>query len=51
MWTLVDDNNTIQVRASLNASTQQDEIRQLIAALEKRLTKEPTDERTPVADV
>jgi hypothetical protein len=41
MWTLVDDDNdTIQVRASLNVNTQQDEIRNLIAALEKRLTKE-----------
>jgi hypothetical protein len=41
MWTLVDDvNDTIHVRASLNVNTQQDEIRNLIAALEKRLTKE-----------
>ena len=41
MWTLVDDvNDTIQVRASLNVNTQQDEIRNLITALEKRLTKE-----------
>ena len=51
MWTLVDDNNTIQVRASLNASTQQDEIRQLIAALEKRLTKETLDDRPAATDV
>ena len=53
MWTLVDDDNDIiQVRASINASTQQDELRKLIAALEKRLTKERlTDERTPATDV
>ena len=52
MWTLVDDdNNTIQVRASLNASTQQDEIRKLIAALEKSLTKEPADDRPATTDV
>ena len=52
MWTLVDDDDVIQVRASLDASTQQDEIRKLIAALEKRLPKEKlTDERAPIADV
>ena len=52
MWTLVDDDNdVIQVRASLNASTQQDEIRKLIAALEKRLTKEPADDRPAATDV
>ena len=52
MWTLVDDDNDIiQVRASLHLLRDLEELRKLITALEKRLTKEPTDERTPVADV
>jgi F0F1-type ATP synthase delta subunit len=52
MWTLVDDaDNVIQVRASLNTKLQQDELRKLIAALEKRLTKEPHDDRPATTDV
>lgn len=39
-WTLVDDiGPTIHVRAILHVDKQQDEIRALITALEKRLTK------------
>jgi len=52
MWTLVDDDNdTIQVRASLSLLRDLEELRKLIAALEKRLTKEIPHERTPAADV
>ena len=53
MWTLVDDiNDTINVRAVLHVPSQQGEIRALIAALEKRLTKEKTDDSgTALADV
>jgi hypothetical protein len=52
MWTIVDDDNdVIHVRASLSLLRDLEELRKLIAALEKRLTKETTDERTPAADV
>ena len=48
-WTVADDeNNTIHVRAIID-SDQQNELRDLIASLKKRL-KEPPDER-PDADV
>ena len=51
-WTLVDDSDRIHVRAIIDTKTGANEIRDLITALEKRLTKEYlTDERTPVADV
>jgi cytochrome c-type biogenesis protein CcmH/NrfG len=51
MWTVVDEeNDIIHVRAIIHADAQQDELRKLIAALEKRLTKEPTDVR-PTPDV
>jgi hypothetical protein len=50
-WTITpDDNDTIHVRAIINVSTQQHELRSLIASLEKRLTKENTD-ATGSADV
>lgn len=39
-WTVVDDDDVIQVRASIK---DQEELRALIAALEKRLTKENPD--------
>lgn len=43
-YTVVDDDVVIQVRASIDRDTQQDELRALIAALEKRLKKEtPND--------
>jgi hypothetical protein len=53
-WTVTDDDNDIiQVRASINVQTQQDELRDLIYALDRRLrvpdatillpTKEPTN--------
>ena len=53
MWTLTDDDSDIiNIRAVLHVSTQQDEIRNLIAALEKRLTKEKlTDDPTGSAVV
>lgn len=44
-WTIADDDNVIHIRAVLNLETDKDEIRQLIAALEKRLTRESPDER------
>ena len=52
-WTLThEDNDVVHVRAVIDLKTQSNEIRDLITALEKRLTKEYlTDERTPVADV
>jgi hypothetical protein len=50
-WTISTGDTKIHVRAIIDMATQQDEIRKLIAALEKRLTKENPDERTPVADV
>ncbi len=43
-WTLTDDNDIINIRAIIDTKTQQDELRDLIAALEKRLIKENTDE-------
>ena len=43
-WTLTDDNDIINIRAIIDTKTQQEELRDLIAALEKRLTKENTDE-------
>lgn len=49
MWTLSTDNDTINVRAVIDVKTQQHEIRDLITALEKRITEEKTDERS--ADV
>ena len=51
-WTLasgIDD--IIELRAIIDTKTQQDEIRKLIAALEKRLTKEPADDRPAATDV
>jgi hypothetical protein len=39
-WTVTDDDEVIQVRASVK---DQEELRALIAALEKRLTKENPD--------
>ena len=42
-WTVVNDAPLIQVRASINVETQQEEIRNLIAALEQRLTRKETD--------
>lgn len=45
-YTVVDDGDTIQVRASIDRNKQQDELRALIAALEKRLPKEPLHERS-----
>ena len=51
-WTLThEDNAVVHVRAVIDLKTQSNEIRDLITALEKRLPKEPADERTPVADV
>jgi hypothetical protein len=51
-WTVVNDTlERIHVRAIIDLKTENYEIRQLIAALEKRLTKENTDERTPASDV
>ena len=51
-WTLThEDNAVVHVRAVIDLKTQSNEIRDLITALEKRLSKENTDERTPVADV
>jgi hypothetical protein len=47
-WTLTDDDDSkdvINVRAVISTVHQQDQLRNLIAALEKRLTKETTDER------
>ena len=50
-WTVVDDESkTIHVRAIIHADAQQDELRKLITALEKRLAKEPGDVR-PTPDV
>ena len=50
-WTLVDDTiDRIHVRAIIDTKTEANEIRDLITALEKRLTKEPADVR-PDADV
>jgi hypothetical protein len=47
-WTLVDDTiDRIHVRAIIDTKTEANEIRDLIAALEKRLTKEESNERTP----
>ncbi len=43
-WTLTDDNDIINIRAIIDTNTQQDELRDLIAALEKHLTKENTNE-------
>jgi len=43
-WTLTDDYDIINIRAIIDTKTQQEELRDLIAALEKRLTKENTDE-------
>jgi hypothetical protein len=51
-WTLTTEFETIHVRAIINTATQQDEIRHLIAALEKRLTKENLpNERPAPSDV
>ena len=36
-WTVVDDDGVIQIRASIDPKTQQDQLRDLIVALEKRL--------------
>jgi hypothetical protein len=48
MWTVVDEeNDIIHVRAIIHADAQQNELRKLIAAPEKRLTKETTDVRPP----
>jgi hypothetical protein len=47
-WTLTDDDDgkdVINVRAVISTVHQQDQLRNLIAALEKRLTKEKPDER------
>jgi Spy/CpxP family protein refolding chaperone len=46
MWTLTDDDNDIiNVRAILSTVHQQDQIRNLITALEQRLPKEPPHDR------
>ena len=51
-WIVTDDiNDTINVRAVLHVPSQQGEIRELIAALEKHLTEEKNDERPAPADV
>ena len=51
-WTLThEDNAVVHVRAVIDLKTQSNEIRDLITELEKRLSKENTDERTPVANV
>ena len=42
-WVVTDDNDAVNVRAIIDVKTQQEELRELIAALEKRLTKENTD--------
>ena len=36
-WTVTEDGNVIQVRASIDVETQQDELHAFIEALEKRL--------------
>ena len=36
-WTVVDDDGVIQIRASINTKTQQDELLTLIEKLQKRL--------------
>ncbi len=43
-WIITDDEDIINIRAIIDTKTQQDELRYLIAALEKHLTKENTDE-------
>lgn len=42
-WTVVDDDPLIQVRATIHHEHDQEELRKLIAALEKRITKKETD--------
>jgi hypothetical protein len=46
-WTVVDDDDVIQVRASINAVSQVDELENLIAALIRRLPKQekPSDDQ------
>jgi hypothetical protein len=41
MWTLTPEDDIINVRAIISVVHQQDQLQNLIAALEKRLTKEP----------
>lgn len=36
-WTVVDDDDVIQVRASINTKSQQDELLALVESLQKRL--------------
>jgi hypothetical protein len=55
-WTVTDhpidaQQHLIHVQAMLDVNTQQDEIRDLIIALEKRLTKENQNDRPAPADV
>lgn len=47
-WTVADDDNKIHVRAIIDRETEQEELRNLIAALEKRVDKkEPPDGQQP----
>lgn len=46
-YTVVDDGDMIQVRASIHRETEKDELRDLIAALEKRLNEETDNDRSP----
>lgn len=46
-WTIVDDDPLIQVRATIHREHDQEELRKLIAALEKRITSKETDNERP----
>lgn len=46
-WTVVDDDPLIQVRATIHREHNQEELRNLIAALEKRITKKEPDNDRP----
>lgn len=48
-WTVVDDDPVIQVRAAIHCERDQEELRNLITALEKRITKKETDHERPAA--
>lgn len=47
-WTVVDDDLLIQIRATIHCEHDQEELINLITALEKRITKKETDHEQPV---
>ena len=46
-WTTVNDDGVIQVRASIDVDTEQDQIKELIAALGKYVKMDPNTSGTP----